>query len=314
MPFPFPIPGARARRLAALSARAAGALLCAALAGAAVFWMALTRDPEPGLERSLPAGCGGGGEDFSIRCPDGLPILIENGLPYPTPPDSSDHPIQSLDGTWNLRFDPGDEGAAAGWGAGWPDSLGEPVAVPSTYNAPVGPHRGHQGIAWFARRFRPGIPMGGRVRLCFQGVLLRCQVWLNGIPLGRREGGYTPFYFEVGPLLKAGGNLIVVRADNRLTYASLPPRVRPRHNPVWGVYGGIYRDAYLEALPAAYLAKMRDLPYSEGAETRFDLAMPIHGNAASVPTQAANVSDACAHIPEQRPSAQPKGSARSRVA
>jgi beta-glucuronidase len=197
--------------------------------------------------------------------------------------DSVDHPVQSLNGNWSLRFDPGNAGLAQGWAGGWDDSLGEAMTVPSTYNAPGGPHRGHQGIAWFARRFPGELARGGRVRLCFQGVLLRCKVWLNGVALGEREGGFTPFYFEVGKRLRPGENLLVVRADNRLTYFSLPPRVRPRHNPVWGVYGGIYRDAYLEALPAAYLAKVRALPYQEGTregtETGFDLGLLIHGDA-----------------------------------
>lgn len=268
----------RARRRFAILM--AGILLAPACAAAVFIW-ALMRDPEPGLERKLPSGCGAAGPDFSVSCIDGLPVLIENGLPYPTPPDADDHPRQSLDGTWSLRFDPADSGLALGWAAGWADSLGEPVAVPSTYNRLSGPYPDHQGLTWHARRFRNALPAGGHVRLCFQGVLLRCRVWLNGAFLGTREGGYTPFYFEVGPYLRSGENILVVRADNRLTYGSLPPRVRPRHNPVWGVYGGIYREAYLEALPGTYVAKARALPYRDASGAGFDLDLLAHGAAAS---------------------------------
>lgn len=251
-----------------------------ASAALAIFCWALSRDPAPGLESELPAGCGARGPDFRVLCPDGLPVLIENGIPYPSGTDSTDHPRQSLDGPWSLRFDPGDAGRALSWRNGWPDSLGETILVPSTYNAPAGPHRGHQGITWFARRFRLGLPPSGRLRLCFQGVLLRCSVWLNGVPVGDREGGYTPFFLEIDSLLKRNGeNVLVVRADNRLTYASLPPRVRPRHNPVWGVYGGIYRSVYLEALPRTYLAKARILPTRD--PPGFSVELLAHGAGAS---------------------------------
>jgi beta-glucuronidase len=261
-----------------------------AMAAVAVFAWALSRDPAPGLEGALPSGCGAQGSDFQVLCPEGLPVLIENGLPYPSGTDSTDHPRQSLDGPWNLRFDPEDAGRGLGWRNGWPDSLGETIPVPSTYNAPAGPHRGHQGITWFARRFGCDLPAAGRVRLCFQGVLLRCGVWLNGVPLGDREGGYTPFYFEVGSLLNRGsGNVLVVRADNRLTYASLPPRVRPRHNPVWGVYGGIYRTVYLEALPLTYLAKARILPGND--PPGFTVELLAHGTGAAASALSLSLTD-----------------------
>ncbi|HKP94697.1 MAG TPA: glycoside hydrolase family 2 TIM barrel-domain containing protein [Fibrobacteria bacterium] len=263
------------RRLARWAPGGAGLALALACAGG----LLLSRDPHPGLEASLPASCGAKGDDFEIRCLDGMPYLFENGLPYPTGFDSTDLPRQSLNGPWRLRFDaPGSDRDPA-WPRGeWHDA-GIPIDVPSTYNAPGGPYRGHQGPVWFARRFRARpAPADAWIRLCFQGVLLRCRVWLNGVPLGDREGGYTPFYFDVDRLLKPDGdNVLVVRADNRLTYASLPPRVRPKHNPVWGVYGGIYRDVYLETLPAVYLGQARVSAYRDSSGAGFAVQATIHG-------------------------------------
>lgn len=246
----------------------------ATLAGIAIFL--LVRDPAPGLENSLPASCGARGEGFEVICRDGIPYLANDGLPYPTGYDSSSHPIHSLDGTWRLRLDTGDRGREEGWHLGdWRESV--PIEVPSTYNAPGSPWRGHQGVAWFARRFPSPPDPAAWWRLCFQGVLLRSQVWLNGAPLGEREGGYTPFYFDVtSALRKDGDNILVVRADNRLTYASLPPRVRPGHNPVWGVYGGIYRETYLEGLPGRYLGKLTLRPYRDSSGAGFEAEALVH--------------------------------------
>ena len=263
------------------TAGASGAFLLAAS-------LLLTRDPHPDLEKSLPAGCGAQGPGFEVRCPEGVPYLAVRGLPYPTGYDSTDHPLQSLDGTWMMRRDPSERGLDSFWSLGdWEDTVAVPIAVPSTYNLPSGRLSGHQGVVWFSRRFDarrfgallPDVakPGSGWVRLGFQGVLLRCKVWLNGVYLGEHEGGYTPFYFDVTAHLKAGEpNILVVRADNRLTYSSLPPRVRPKHNPVWGVYGGIYREVALEALPARSLFKATVRAYRDTSGQGFDINALLH--------------------------------------
>lgn len=246
----------------------------------AAFAYMLARDPHPGLEQRLPSGCGAKGPDFEITCLDGMPYLVSGGLPYPTGYDSADHPRQSLNGQWLMRFDTAGMGEASGWQQGnWEDAEALNVEVPSTYNAPAGRFRGHQGIVWSARRFRSELdPGSGWIRLCFQGVLLRSTVWLNGVRLGGREGGYTPFYFDATPLLRSDGeNVLVVRSDNRLEYGSLPPRVRPRHNPVWGVYGGIYRDVYMEAIPERYLLNARVQPYRDTVGAGFSADLLVHG-------------------------------------
>jgi beta-galactosidase/beta-glucuronidase len=314
-------PAARPRRASRWLVRGLAAAGLSALApavlGLAAVWL-LIRDPHPGLEDGMPVSCGARGPDFEIRCLDGMPYLVENGLPYPTGFDSTDHAVLSLDGPWRMRFEdqkrdssggmapvtlaPGilSQGDGSGapasgpvpeslavWSQGaWHDE-GIPIEVPSTYNAPNGPYRDHQGPVWFARRFRfgplpprpgPSGRPGQRVRLGFEGVLLRCRVWLNGELLGDREGGYTPFYFDVSERLRPHGeNLLVVRADNRLTYGSLPPRVRPRHNPVWGVYGGIYRSVRLETLPATSIAIARVASYRDGRGSGFAAEILLDG-------------------------------------
>lgn len=178
-----------------------------------------SRPPHPDLESRLPAGCGAKGEDFEVRCEDGIP---------------------------------------------W---------------------RGHQGVVWFSRRFEaPPAGDGHWWRLAFQGILLRSKVWLNGVELGEREGGYTPFFLDVSRALQPGGvNTLVVRADNRLTWTSLPPRVRPAHNPVWGVYGGIYREAYLERLPDRYVGKLALRPYRDSSGAGFRADALVHARTLSDP-------------------------------
>jgi beta-galactosidase len=83
-----------------------------------------------------------------------------------------------------------------------------------------------------------------RVLLHFGGVWDSAEVWLNGKLLGRHDSGYTAFGFDVSTDLIAG-------ADNELAV-----RVRQIDhdyhfdtNDDWAM-GGIYRDVWLESMPA----------------------------------------------------------------
>lgn len=197
--------------------------------------------------------------DYEIVTVDDSYVLIENDLPYPTDFETRSYPKQDLSGTWKMRFDDADVGEAEGWyettevDDGWVD-----IKVPSTYNYYNGPHNNHQGMTWFLFKFTPDrdIAASDFVRLCFTGVLLRSKVWINGELVGSHEGGYSPFFYDVTKYLKVGEeNVVIVRADNRLTYSSLPAKSWDKHSPGWGVYGGIYRDVYLEGMPRNYIFK-----------------------------------------------------------
>ncbi|GAK48869.1 beta-glucuronidase [Candidatus Moduliflexus flocculans] len=219
------------------------------------------------------------GEHFEVRSADNIPYLWSYGLPYPTDVDSSQRQRQSLNGVWWMRLDPDDSGENEGWqslrqaNAQWQD-----ISVPSTFNAVGSPLRHYEGITWFFRTFSLETPPERTefIRLCFEGVLLRSSVWLNGQLLGRREGGYTPFYFNIAGLLVPGENTLVVKSDNRLTDASLPPKTREGHHPAWWPYGGIYRDVYLETLPMHYLFKVITTPHLDREVTRLDVVALTH--------------------------------------
>src|ERR1051326_7005653 len=70
----------------------------------------------------------------------------------------------------------------------------------------------HQGVVWF----RYGFEFAGLtdelpfVSLHFEGVDYFCDVYLNGQPLGRHEGYFEPFEFDVTKTLKPGKNVLAV--------------------------------------------------------------------------------------------------------
>ena len=234
----------------------------------------------------LPAGCGARGPDFELRCAGEDPYLMVNGLPYPTDFEGYSHPVRMLSGTWRFRLDPEGVGEAQRWHelaaapADW-----EEIQVPSTFNAPNSGRAEYQGQAWYFTTFdAPAAAPGELVRLRFHGVLRASDVWLNGSKLGHREGGYTPFFFDVGErLAKDGPNRLVVRVDNRLVYDALPPRLDERHRPGWAPYGGIYRDVALERLPRTYVFKVDARTKVSGGEVGFDVRVFVDARRSMAP-------------------------------
>jgi len=81
---------------------------------------------------------------------------------------------------------------------------------------------------WYALQFNVSEDVGDRlVRLEFDGVDFSCEVWLNGHHLGRHEGAFSRFAFDVTDVLNTardwqkGRNLLMVRLDP-------PPQVNHR--------------------------------------------------------------------------------------
>lgn len=80
------------------------------------------------------------------------------------------------------------------------------------------------------------------VMLQFEGVMLACKVYCNGMEVGSHEGGFTPFQVDITRQLKLGEeNVLVVEVDST-ERSDIPPF----GNVVdYITYGGIYREVEL---------------------------------------------------------------------
>ena len=133
-------------------------------------------------------------------------------------PQSASSIIQSLDGEWLLATDPKNTGRDQQW-----FKVPQPAAV--TAKVPwiiQDAFPGYHGVAWYWRDFVPPANPHprGRSLLRFWGVDFSAEVWLNGVPVGRHEGGETPFVLDVTDSLKVG-------ATNRLAVRVLNPTLQP---------------------------------------------------------------------------------------
>lgn len=156
----------------------------------------------------------------------------------------------SMDPGW--RFAPGDSAGAerpAFNDRGWRVlDLPHDWSIEGTphENAPGGGRVGYfpTGIGWYRKSFRlPPGAAGREAWLEFDGVYMNADVWLNGVPLGRRPYGYIGFLHDVTPHLRPGINVVAVRVDN-----SRQPNSR------WYTGSGIHRHVWLTLVHPIHVA------------------------------------------------------------
>ena len=85
------------------------------------------------------------------------------------------------------------------------------------------------------------------VRMHFEGVYQKAEVYVNGQKAGQHHYGYTPFTVDLTPYInknKEQANEVIVKVDN-----SEQPNCR------WYSGSGIYRHVWLETMPALHIAE-----------------------------------------------------------
>ncbi len=183
-------------------------------------------------------------------------------------------PHTDLSGAWNWSIDPyrvgavGFHGGTAGQGsrryddmdveahlAANPRALFEydmdraPSAMlPSSWLTHSLELRHYQGLMWYQHMVEVRPRAGTRTFLRFGAVNYAAAVYVNGALVGRHEGGFTPFAFDVTEHLRSGANRITVGVDSTARDDSVPPPVTD-----WENYGGITRAVSLITVPETYI-------------------------------------------------------------
>ena len=131
---------------------------------------------------------------------------------------------------------------------------GQPtLQVPGDWNSQYERYLLYEGSVWYRRRF--DAPAGfdaarQRLLLRFGAANYRADVYVNGRKAGVHEGGFTPFQFDVTPLVRTDStNSLVVRVDNQRRRDAVPTDVTD-----WWNYGGLTREVALYTVPRAYIS------------------------------------------------------------
>lgn len=134
-----------------------------------------------------------------------------------------------------------------------PDSQFEAVTLPHTNM--VFPHHNfsnldYQFISTYRKHFfLKDAPGDSQVFLDFDGVMLACKVYLNGLLIGEHLGGYMSFSMDITYAIQPGENTLTVYVDSH-ERKDIPPY---GHLVDYLTFGGIYRDVHLRVVHPIYI-------------------------------------------------------------
>ena len=105
----------------------------------------------------------------------------------------------------------------------------------------------YQGIAWYRKHFVADADLKGKqLFVHFEGIMGKCEVYLNGQLVKKHFGGYLPVIIDVTDKLNWNQeNVLAVKADNSDDPSY--PVGKEQSQLDFTYFGGIYRDCWLVA-------------------------------------------------------------------
>jgi len=193
---------------------------------------------------------------------------VTSRLEYPRPDFQRDNWL-NLNGTWAFAFDPNQVGLEQKWfdpnSEAFQKSIIVPFAWQSTLSGIAEPSQ--YNVAWYRRAFTvPETWADQHVVLHFGAVDYQAQVWVNSQLVGKHEGGYIPFEFDITDRLITGENQVVVRVEDPADLTEIPHGKQSSNPPnPWDdvdftTVSGIWQTVWLEARPAAHITQVHITP------------------------------------------------------
>ena len=158
-------------------------------------------------------------------------------------------------GYYDYRFEPSQNGYFKNAKPKSPSDLIEydfdtsaQLDVPGDWNSQDQKLLFYEGTIWYKRSFDYQKKPGTRLFAYFGGANYLADVYLNGQKIGRHEGGFTPFNFEITSLVRDKDNFLIVKVDNKRRRDAVPTV-----NTDWWNYGGLTRDVRLIEVPETFI-------------------------------------------------------------
>src|SRR6266850_1052917 len=124
----------------------------------------------------------------------------------------------------------------------------ESLAVPGDWNTQQERLLFYEGTIWYKKSFDYQRKENGRLFVYFGAANYLADVYLNGEKIGRHEGGFTPFNFEITNLVRDKSNSLIVKVDNQRRRDAVPTLITD-----WWNYGGLTRQVKLVEMPASFV-------------------------------------------------------------
>jgi hypothetical protein len=190
-------------------------------------------------------------------------------LPEHPRPDFERPVWQNLNGAWDFEFDSLDVGLAKKWQLGsvafswkinvpfsWSSPLSGVQSPVGVKNSPASEENYKSDFGWYKKTIRiPKSWSSRRVFITIGASDWETTAWLDGILLGKHQGGYTPFSFELsGNVTYDSPQTLVIRVDDKRRDFTLYGKQG------YGNARGIWQTVYLEGRGKTYLESVHFTP------------------------------------------------------
>ncbi len=187
----------------------------------------------------------------------------------------------NLCGEWEFEFDFGKTGKAR--------NVQNKAKLERTINVPFCPESKLSGIeykdfinaCWYRKTISVAPKAGERTILNFEAAYYTTEVFVNGKMIGKHNGGYTPFSFDITDAVVAGENSIAVYCEGDARDKKQPSGKQSDRYASYGCFytrsTGIYAPVWLETVPATYLTAIKLDPDTDNSRLFCELTLSAYG-------------------------------------
>lgn len=157
---------------------------------------------------------------------------------HPRPDLQRDHWL-NLNGYWDFTFD---SSLTA------PSRYAKKILVPFPWGSPLSEVKDEADVAWYHKEIKiPATWTGKRIFINIGASDWETTIFLDGVQIGKHQGGYTPFDAELVGVKPGSVHQIAVRADDKRRMFTLYGKQG------YGNARGIWQTVYLEARGQNYI-------------------------------------------------------------
>ncbi|WP_158282266.1 glycoside hydrolase family 2 protein [Salipaludibacillus keqinensis] len=197
-----------------------------------------------------------------------------------------------LNGTWAFKMDPTKSGEMDSWHQGLPPGL--EVNVPHIWQREGGELVHYTGAAWYEKVISIDKPdPDKKLFIHFGAVDYEAIIWINGRYVGRHEGGFTPFSFDITDKLnQTGEQRVVLRVFDPQDNAEIPIG---KQGSWYTRVSGIWQDVWLEEKPELFIENIHVTPSIDKEEAEVTVTL------SNIPSEPMLVDITCATYPDNVP-------------
>src|SRR5438552_16150993 len=148
----------------------------------------------------------------------------------------------------------------------------ESLKVPGDWNTQADRLLFYEGTIWYKKSFDYQRKQNTRLFVYFGAANYLADVYHNGEKIGRHEGGFTPFNFEITDLVRDTGNFLIVKVDNKRRRDAVPTLMTD-----WWNYGGLTRQVKLVETPSTFVQDYF-VQLQKGSRERISGWVKLNGN------------------------------------